>query len=663
VGYVAPPPADVQVLRGQLARTLPEYFVPAVVVGLDALPLSVNGKLDRKALPEPDRHQAVSAAVSATAPATVSAAVPAQRGPSAFARVFAEVLGLAEVGEEENFFALGGDSIVSLQLVSRAKAAGLAITTKDVFQHPTPAALTAALTGVPAPAPVAAPAPAPTEGPVPLLPVVHWLRERGGSVRRFNQSVLLAVPGGLGEQPLREALAALVTAHPALRTRLDDTDGLWTQETLPPTADPATDPATGPAADPDLLRRVPAPGGPTPAVLTAEADRAADALDPAAGRMLRAVWFDAGDQAEGRLLLTVHHLAVDGVSWRILLPRLAAAHRDAAAGRRPALAPEPVALRDWAAHLHAHAQQRTRLAEAAYWRTVLTGPPGHLADLAADPARDTTATLRTLRRTLPADRTAPLLDAAGTGTGVDELLLAGLALGLARTRPDTPPVLRIDLEGHGRGGHPAHTPDLSGTVGWFTTVHPVRLDLTGLDPAALAPTGPDPAATAEALARVKEQLRAAPDKGLGHGLLRHLNPQTAPLLAAAPASPVLFNYRGRTDQAAPSLGGWPLAPAVEREAVAAGAGPDPAAPVGHPLEIDAVITADGAGKPRLEIELCWPQALLTEDEAARIADAWLAALDGFRTPTPLAAADLRLVTLKQSQLDRLESKLRGRRRR
>ncbi|MFB7949714.1 condensation domain-containing protein, partial [Kitasatospora phosalacinea] len=631
----------------------PEYFVPAVIVGLDALPLSVNGKLDRKALPEPDRR------APATVPVAVPVAVPAQRGPSAFARVFAEVLGLAEVGEEENFFALGGDSIVSLQLVSRAKAAGLAITTKDVFQHPTPAALTAALTGAPAPAAVTAPAPAPApaEGPVPLLPVVHWLRERGGSVRRFNQSVLLTVPGGLGEQPLRDALAALVAAHPALRTRLDDTDGLWTQETLPPTTDPTA------APDPDLLRRVPAPGGPTPDRLTAEADRAADALDPAAGRMLRAVWFDAGDRAEGRLLLTVHHLAVDGVSWRILLPRLAAAHRDAAAGRRPALAPEPVALCDWAAHLHAHAQQRTRLAEAAYWRTVLTGPPGHLAELTTDPARDTTATLRTLRRTLPADRTAPLLDAAGTGTGVDELLLAGLALGLARTRPDAPPVLRIDLEGHGRGGHPSHTPDLSGTVGWFTTVHPVRLDLTGLDPTGLGPAGLDPTATTEALARVKEQLRAAPDKGLGHGLLRHLNPQTAPLLAAAPASPVLFNYRGRTDQAAPSLGGWPLAPAVEREAVAAGAGPDPAAPVGHPLEIDAVITADGAGKPRLEVELAWPQALLTEDEAARIADAWLAALDGFRTPAPLAAADLRLVTLKQSQLDRLESKLRGRRRR
>ncbi|MFJ5885171.1 amino acid adenylation domain-containing protein [Kitasatospora cineracea] len=655
-------------VRAALAATLPEHLVPAVVVELPALPLSVNGKLDRKALPAPDRR-------ATAADAAIAAAVPARTGPSGFARVFAEVLGLAEVGEEENFFALGGDSIVSLQLVSRARAAGYAISTKDVFQHPTPAALTAAFGGAaPATTGTAPTAPAvPADGPVPLLPVVHWLRERGGPVRRFNQSVLLTVPGGLGEQPLRAALAALVEAHPALRTRLDDTDGLWTQQTLPPTADPA------------LLRRVPAPGGPTADRLTAEADRAADALDPAAGRMLRAVWFDAGEHTEGRLLLTVHHLAVDGVSWRILLPRLAAAHRDAAAGRRPALTPEPVALRDWAAHLHTHAQQRPRLAETAYWRTALAGPPGHLADLVPDPARDTTATLRTLRRTLPADRTAPLL--ADPGTGTDELLLAALALALARTRPDAAaaapavaPVLRVDLEGHGRGGHDGHTPDLSGTVGWFTTVHPVRLDLTGLDVTGLdladsGPDRPDPAAVEGVLARVREQLRAAPDKGLGHGLLRHLNPQTAPLLAVAPASPVLFNYRGRTDQAGPSLGGWPLAPAAEREAVAAGAGPDPAAPVGHPLEIDAVIAADRDGRPELTVELCWPQALLTPERAARIADAWLAALDtlGRRAPAPVAtpaatpavpaATGLPLVALKQAQLDRLESKLRGRRRR
>ncbi|MGW4379740.1 amino acid adenylation domain-containing protein [Kitasatospora sp. NPDC004531] len=616
IGYVVPaegPGAGAgDRARAALAATLPEHLVPSAVVELAALPLSVNGKLDRKALPAPGRAAAVPAAA---------------RAGSGLARVFAEVLGLPEVGEEENFFALGGDSIVSLQLVSRARAAGYAISAKDVFQHPTPAALAAA-TGR---AVVGAAPAGPVDGPVPLLPIVHWLRERGGPVRRFNQSVLLNVPGGLGEQPLRAALDALVRAHPALRLRLDTTDGLWTQETLPA------------AADPELLRRVPAPGGVDAKTLTAEADRAADALDPTAGRMLRAVWFDAGDDTDGRLLLTVHHLAVDGVSWRILLPRLAAAHREAAAGRRPALAPEPVTLHAWAEHLHAHARQRAQLAETAYWRDALAGPAGPLARLVADPHRDTVATLRTVRRTLPAERTAPLLTLPGTG--VDEALLAGLVLGIGRVHPDAAPTVQVDLEGHGRGGHAL---DLSGTVGWLTTVHPVRLDLSGV-------------AAADTLRRVKEQLRAAPAKGLGHGLLRHLNAQTAPLLAAGPRSSVLFNYRGRTDRPGVALDAWPPAPAAEREAVAAGAGPDPAMPVGYPLEIDAVIAADGDGRPVLTVELAWPDALLTEPEVAAIADAWLAAL-GVVAAAELSVADLSLVSLKERQLERLQSKLRGRQR-
>ncbi|KDN87620.1 hypothetical protein KCH_06330 [Kitasatospora cheerisanensis KCTC 2395] len=626
IGYVVPAAgsgATGDGARAALAATLPEHLVPSVVVELAALPLSVNGKLDRKALPAPGRQAAATAPAIGTA-APASGGTARVSGGAALARVFAEVLGLPEVGEEENFFALGGDSIVSLQLVSRARAAGYPISAKDVFQHPTPAALAAA-TGVGG-VPVEPAAPTP-DGPVPLLPVVHWLRERGGPVRRFNQSVLLTVPGGLGEQPLRAALAALVRAHPALRLRLDTTDGLWTQQTRPADDDPA------------LLRRVPVAGAPSPDALTAEADRAADALDPATGRMLRAVWFDAGPEADGRLLLTVHHLAVDGVSWRVLLPRLAAAHRDAAAGRTPALAPEPTTLRTWAEHLHAQAQQRPRLAETAHWRDTLAGPPGPLAHLTADPARDTVATLRTLRRTLPADRTAPLLTLPGTG--IDEILLAGLVLGVAAADPGAAPSLQLDLEGHGRGGET----DLSGTVGWLTTVHPVRLDLTGVAPA-------------DTLRHVKERLRAAPDKGLGHGLLRHLNPQTASLLAAAPKSPVLFNYRGRSDRPGPGLDAWPLAPAAEREAVARGAGPDPEMAAGYPLEIDAAITTDPAGAPVLAVELSWPDALLTTARAEQLADAWFTALGTLTTPAALS-----LVPLKQPQLDRLQSKLRERRRR
>ncbi|MEV4613129.1 amino acid adenylation domain-containing protein [Kitasatospora sp. NPDC049258] len=663
LGYVVPQAgASVggDAVRAAAAAVLPEHMLPAVVTVLDALPLSVNGKLDRKALPDPGR-QGARAAAGATGAAGHS---PAR----AMAKVFAEVIGLPEVGEEENFFALGGDSIVSIQLVSRARKAGFEISAKDVFQHPTPAALAAAAKGLPAPAdqgPATPAAPAVVDGELPALPVVHWLRERGGPIDRFNQSVLLTTGPGLREEPLRRALAALVANHPALRLRLERTDGLWTEEILPLTAAPA-------ATEPDTLRRLDIAAvaeADLTALLAREADAAAAALDPAAGRVLRAVWFDAGAERDGRLLLTVHHLAVDGVSWRTLLPGLTTAYAALAAGRRPVLEPEATTLREWSEQLLTHAQERRRLAETAFWRTALAGPAGPLARLAADPARDTVATVRTLRRTLPADRTAPLLTDVpqAFGAGVDDVLLAALALGVATARPGAAPAVQIDLEGHGRGGGDdgSLAPDLARTVGWFTTVHPVRLDLAGLDPAAALAGGE---AAGSVLKQVKEQLRAAPDRGLGHGLLRHLNPQSAALLAELPRSQVLFNYRGRADGAAGPLGGWPLAPQQERAAVAAAAGPDPAMAAGYPLEIDAVVQAGPDGRPELAVEWSWPQALLTEAEVTALADAWFAALDAIARHTAGGAAggvtpsDLSLVSLKQAQIDRLESRLKRRRR-
>ncbi|MEU5188110.1 amino acid adenylation domain-containing protein [Streptomyces klenkii] len=672
VAYAVPAPGaapDAQELREALAGQLPEHMVPAVVTLLDALPLSVNGKLDRKALPEPAR----AAAARPAAPAPARGGSPA----AAMARVFAEILGLPEVGENENFFALGGDSIVSIQLVSTARKAGFTIAAKDVFQHPTPAALAAA--GRPADQePAGAPAaPAVAEeaedGEFPPLPVVHWLRERGGPVDRFNQSVLLTVPAGLRPAPLREALADLARNHPALRLRLDRTGGLWTQEILPAAEAPAvTDPAT--------LRRADITGLDATALhelLTKEADASAAVLDPGSGTVLRALWCDAGPGADGRLLLTVHHLAVDGVSWRILVPELADAYAARAAGRAPALEPEATGPRAWAAQLLHHAHTRARTAEAAYWRTAPAGPQAPLSRTAADPRRDTTATLRTLRMTLSADRTEPLLTAVpqAFSAGVDDVLLAGLAVAAADVRRTADPglpaahtgALQIDLEGHGRGGSEGLAADLSRTVGWFTTVHPVRLDVSGVDLAEALAGGRQAGA---ALKQVKEQLRAAPDRGLGYGLLRHLNAQTAPALAALPGSQVLFNYRGRTDHGATAEAGarhWAFAPDAERAAVAEGAAPDAAMPAPYPLEIDAVVRSGAAGRPELAVEWSWPQALFSEDQVAALATRWFDALDALarHAAAPdaggITPSDVRLVSLDQARIDRLESRLRRRR--
>ncbi|WP_171169269.1 non-ribosomal peptide synthetase [Streptomyces sp. I05A-00742] len=663
VGYAVPAAGaapDPQELRDALAARLPEHMVPAVIGLLDALPLSVNGKLDRKALPEPGRAARPAATRDRRAPAAVMAGV------------FAEVLGLPEVGEDENFFALGGDSIVSIQLVGAARKAGFTIAAKDVFQHPTPAGLAAA-GGTPEATPEPAAAAVAQDGELPLLPVVHWLRERGGPVDRFNQSVLLTVPAGLRPEPLREALADLARNHPALRLRLDRADGLWTQEILPADTAPAV-------TDPGTLRHADITGLDAAALrdlLVKEADTSAAALDPATGTVLRAVHCDAGQDTDGRLLLTIHHLAVDGVSWRVLLPELTDAYAARAAGRAPALEPEATGLRAWTAELLAHAHTRARTAETAHWRTALAGPQAPLSRTPADPRRDTTATLRTLRRTLPADRTAPLLTAVpqAFSAGVDDVLLTGLALAAADWRRAANPALpaaytgalQIDLEGHGRGGgdEAGLTPDLSRTVGWFTTVHPVRLDVSTLDVAAALAGGK---AAGTALKQVKEQLRSAPDRGLGHGLLRHLNAQTAPVLAALPASQLLFNYRGRTDhRGGPRDGRWPFAPDAERAAVAEGAAPDAGMPVPYPLELDAVVRQGADGRPELAVEWSWPQALFTDEQVAALADRLFDALDALARHTAdpeaggITPSDVRLVSLDQKRIDRLEARLRRRR--
>ncbi|WP_344982324.1 condensation domain-containing protein, partial [Streptosporangium fragile] len=374
-------------------------------------------------------------------------------------------------------------------------------------------------------------------------------------------------------------------------------------------------------------------------VVAEEAARSRAELDPAAGRMVRVAWLDAGPGASGRLVVTVHHLCVDGVSWRILLPDLFTAWAAAVRGERAGLAPVPTSFRTWARRLHAEAAGR--VGELDLWADILDGPDPRIGRRPLDPRTDTAATLRGLRRTLPPERTRPLLSdvpAAFHGR-VNDVLLAGLALAVThwrRRRGGRGTSVLLDLEGHGREDVFPGV-DLSRTVGWFTTVHPVRLD-------------PGPGgwsgerAAAQAIKKVKEQIRAVPDP-LGYGMLRHLVPETAQKLAELPRPQLLFNYLGRV---AVTDGDWNLVPADV-------GGYDPAMPVSHVLEIN-VTTHDRPDGPHLEAVWSWPGGLLDEAEVAELADTWFEALDGLAahgsggyTPSDL------LVDLGQDEIDRIQA--------
>ncbi|MFE2752932.1 amino acid adenylation domain-containing protein [Actinosynnema sp. NPDC059335] len=627
---------DTAALRSALRAELPDYMVPSAVVVLDELPLSRNGKLDHAGLPAP------------AAPDPTPHAGGARTAREAvLCGVFADVLGLPDVGVEDSFFDLGGDSIGSIQLVSRARRAGLVFTPRDVFERKTVAEL--ALVAV-EPADARLVPDATGSGPAVLTPVVRWFLDSGGTLDGFNQAQLVAVPAELGRDRLLGALDALLDHHDALRSRLArDDEGEWVYEIA----------ERGSVRAADLTRRVDVTGlaeAERAAVVRAEADTAWRRLDPARGLLVQAVWFDAGPAHPGDLLLVVHHLAVDGVSWRILLPDLAQAWHALAAGREPELEPVWTSWRRWSHLLHDAAHDPTRADQLPYWTAVLDGPDPLLGARPLDPARDTVGVARTAEVVLTPEETTPLLTEvpAAFHAGVDDVLLTALALAVARWRErrgrgaETSVLLQV--EGHGREDV---VPDveLSRTVGWFTSVHPVRLDPGRVGWPELLAGGP---AAGAALKRVKEQLRELPEKGVGYGLLRHLNADTAGKLAGLGAPQIAFNYLGRVDTAAP--GGdrlWLPAPGFT-------------APVGHDdlpfvhaVEITAV-TEDTADGPRLAATLAWPADLLADAEAADLGTAWREALRGLvehvRTTASggLTPSDVDLVPLSQDELDLLE---------
>ncbi|MFD1147728.1 amino acid adenylation domain-containing protein [Saccharothrix hoggarensis] len=640
VAYVTAEPGgslpDAAVLRKHVGEVLPEHMVPAAVVALDVLPLTPNGKLDRAALPVPDLA------------VTTSAAEPRTPREALLCGLFAEVLGLQRVGVDDSFFDLGGDSIVAIQLVSRARRAGLRFSSRDVFQRKTAEGL--ATVAVAAEQAVAE-RPETRVGPVTPTPIMHWLREWSAPSTRYNQSILVRVPADLGHDRLVTAVGALLDRHDALRMRVLHTPGTAGLTAEIPPADAVT------AAD--HVRRVDVSGiadDRWDAVVAEWTDRAERELDLAAGELLRAVWFDAGPERSGRLLLLVHHIVVDGVSWRILLGDLTAAWQALDRGDRPALEPVPTSFRGWAERLAGHANDPARAAELPLWTEILAGSGATEPALTArplDPARDVAATLRTLTVDLPADRTAPLLTTlpAAFHAGVNDVLLAAFTLAVVdwrrRRRGAGGADVLIDVEGHGREDV-LDGVDLSRTVGWFTSVFPVRLDAGETDLARVAAGGDG---AAKAVKRVKEQLAALPDKGIGFGLLRYLNPATGPALAAFPEPEVCFNYLGRFPVDADA--DWTMTGGQD----VLDNGMDPALPLPYALEVNAM-TRDHADGPRLSATWSWAGEALSEDEVADLAASWFAALDalvtragtGGRTPS-----DFPLVALSQDEVERLEA--------
>ncbi|WP_315772832.1 MULTISPECIES: non-ribosomal peptide synthase/polyketide synthase [unclassified Bradyrhizobium] len=604
VGYVCGDGMlDAATLREALSATLPDHMVPARIMVLDRLPLMVNGKVDRNALPAPE------------APVAAMRIAPRTPAEAALATIWAELLHQPDVGMTDNFFELGGDSIISLQMVSRARRAGLLIEPRDVFKHQTLEALardarvivrleTTAEQGRIA-------------GPLPLLPIqLRFFEQELDAPDHWNQALLLRPRRRLDWDVLRRAAVAVVAHHDALRLRFERIDGVWRAEHGP-----------GPAVS-DLLRSCELADGEAVTALAAEVQAS---LSLAHGRLVRMAGIDL-PEGEQRLLIVIHHLVIDGVSWRVLLEDLAAAYEQLMRGQEATLPAKTHAYAQWGAALRAHAASDALVAELDYWSGLRRADDVPCDSDHAD--RDTIADADDVLLAIDAELTARLLGTAHGAyrTQVNDLLLSALARAVWQWSGRE--IMTVELEGHGRedlgGGL-----DLSRTIGWFTTAFPVHLMAGSQPPAVLIKT-------------TKEMLRSVPSRGLGYGVLRYLGSDAQRATLTTGAQPRIgFNYLGQVDGSTDETALFSIAPES--------AGPSRAAssPLRHHIAINARVL-DG----RLELSFGFSRKRYRRETVTRVAGCFEAALrelvdhctSGVHGVTP---SDVPLSKLSQAELDAL----------
>ena len=636
VAYVVPASGhslNAAELRESLSGTLPSYMVPVFITILPSLPLNSNGKLDRKALPSPEVVE------------SSSGRMPRTQAEEVLCSLMVQVLGVPRATLDDNFFALGGDSILAFQLVSRARQAGVIVSLRDVFEQATIESLAA----VSQSQNVAAAVPDDGVGPMPPTPMTCWFLESGGTMHRFSQSIVLQVPANLERKDLVRVLQTIIDHHDALRLRFTGAEGpredwrleIQTQDAVSAESCFRVVDITG--LDSDACKQK----------MGEEAQAAEERLSAENGIMLQAVWFNAGRTSPGRLLLTIHHVVVDGVSWRILVPDLMAAWAAISSGNDPVLEPCPFSYRGWVERLSREALNPERVKELSFWTDRLKNAPELIPGCQLVPGRDTLNKARQIVLTLPPKVTAPLLNqvASTFHARINDVLLTGLVLSILKWQrqhhsSNNTSVL-IDLEGHGRE-RIFDGVDLSRTVGFFTTMFPLHLNPGPLD---LEEAWAGGKALGSALKSIKEQLRAVPDNGIGYGLLRYLNPETAPALSGLTKSQIDFNYLGR----------FPVAETTDwSPSDGFTGGLDPEMSFHHPLEIDSMVVERAAG-PELTALWTWLPGALSEQDVQGMAEGWFHMLEALvqLSEKPgvggLTPSDVPLVALSQSEIDQMES--------
>ncbi len=629
-----------QFLKGKL----PSYMLPTTFVPLAALPLTPNGKVDRRVLPPVDLPESEPAE---------DFVPPHNRVEEILAELWRQILGLERVGVYDNFFELGGDSILSIQIIARANQAGLRLTPRQIFEHQTIAGLAEVIDTVP----VAEAEQGVVTGPVPLTPIQCWFFEQGealsweelSALHHWNMSLMFEIEPAPDPTLLEQAIHHLSQHHDALRLRFwpNGPESSWQQFNagLDQDAHPVSLSETDLSALPPTEQE---------AAIQTRATALQAGLNLSTGPLLRAALFNLGLQKPARLLIVVHHLAVDGVSWRIFVEDLQTVYRQLSRGEPVRLPPKTTSFKRWAEQLTKYAQSEPLRAEATYW---LRKPPPHLACLPVDYpeqiestthqstlAQNTEASARVVSVSLDVEATRTLLYKvpATYHTQINEILLTALAQTLVRwvaretdSQGNASTTLLIDLEGHGREEIGPGL-DLSRTIGWFTTLFPVSLTLN-------RNTSPEPA-----IQSVKETLRRIPQRGIGYGLLRYLS-RDADIVAklqALPQAEVSFNYLGQFEPGQISDSFHPLPMSTVRSL----AGPvrSPLNRRSHLLEVDSYVTGG-----RLHIDWTYSEGVHRRTTIEGLAAGLIESLQLLIThcQSGYTPADFPLARLDQQMLD------------
>ncbi|MGG5776138.1 plipastatin non-ribosomal peptide synthetase PpsC [Bacillus subtilis] len=493
-------------VRSLLARSLPNYMIPAYIIEMETLPLTSNGKLNRKALPEPNF----------TSKQTY--APPRNDLEDQLVLIWQEVLGIQRIGIEDSFFELGGDSIKALQVSARLGRYGLSLQVSDLFRHPKIKDLSPFIRkseriieqG-------------PVQGDVPWTPVQQWFFSQDIEERHhFNQSVMLFHSGRLSENALRPALKKLAEHHDALRMVYRNDDRRWIQINQ------------GIHESQLYSLRISDLSQSESGWETQIKQEVADlqqSINLQEGPLLHAALFKTltGDY----LFLAIHHLVVDGVSWRILLEDLSAGYQQAAAGQTIQLPPKTDSYQEYARRIQEYAQSSKLIREEAYWRTVEEQQAAELPYEIPHHLNIDFSKRDSLSFSLTEADTAVLLQNVNYAYGTDtqDILLTAASLAICEWTGGSK--LRIAMEGHGRE-HLLPELDISRTVGWFTSMYPALISFENHR---------DELGTS--VKTVKDTLGRIPNKGVGYGMLKYLTHPENKSITFSKTPEISFNYLGQ----------------------------------------------------------------------------------------------------------------------